>query len=70
LQTNAEQRSALVEDLAEQLSLTWINPAPALTQAARSGLSPYMTYDTHWSLVGHQIIAEEVARAIRDNSCP
>jgi hypothetical protein len=70
LQANAKHRPGLVEDLAEQLNLSWINPAPALAQAASSGLSPYMTYDTHWSLFGHQIIADEVARAIRLNPCP
>jgi hypothetical protein len=70
LQANAEQRPELVKDLAAQLNLVWINPAPALSQAAQSGLSPYMSYDTHWSSLGHQIIADEVRRVIQDNPCP
>jgi hypothetical protein len=70
LQAHAGQRFGLVKDLADRLNLVWVNPSPALSQAARSGPSPYMTYDTHWSAVGHQIIAQEVSRVIQNNPCP
>ncbi len=55
--------TALAEACAEQriplLSLT-----PGLRRAAAAGQQVYYTYDQHWTPLGNQLVAEEVARAL------
>lgn len=66
-----------VEDLPLQLAelleravpgATFLDLSEPLHQAARDGRRVYFEDDTHWTAVGHEIAAEEIARVIRDKN--
>jgi len=56
--------------LAQELDVEWIDPSEAMLAAYPQGANPFMRYDTHWSAVGHQIVAEDAAETLRAASCP
>lgn len=70
LQANAAQRAALVKELAESVGVIWVDPSTAMRQAAAAGIDPFMSYDSHWSLVGHQLVAQAVAQMLQNTACP
>ena len=56
--------------LARELDVEWIDPSGAMLAAYAQGANPFMHYDTHWSAVGHQIVADAVAERLSPASCP
>jgi hypothetical protein len=62
-------RDALA-DFALTHQLTLIDPTQRMVEAALEGDSPFMAYDSHWNSNGHQIVAQAVAAALRNASCP
>ncbi len=62
-------RDALAR-LAQEVGAAWIDPSEAMLAAYRGGASPFMSYDTHWSGLGHQIVAGAAARTLNEASCP
>lgn len=59
----------LIADFARQHGLLMIDPTEALTQAILNGNDPYMRYDSHFNSLGHEIIAEVIARALQSADC-
>lgn len=56
--------------LAADLGVEWIDPSGAMLATYQRGENPFMMYDTHWSFVGHTIVADEAAARLTEASCP
>ncbi len=68
-QFNSPAAAQLIQDLSGELSLCMVNPTAAFVQAGRSGIDPFMRYDTHWSAAGHALVAGALAAAVEDGNC-
>jgi hypothetical protein len=62
-------RAALMS-LSSGMGLFFIDPSGGMAAAATSGQEPFMRYDTHWSAIGHEIVANSVADALNRRTCP
>ncbi len=70
LPANASAARQVLADFARAEGLPLVDPTDALQRAALAGAEPFMHYDTHWSALGHQIVARAVADALRNAPCP
>jgi hypothetical protein len=69
VQTNAASAEDLIKELALGQSLCLVDPSDAFWQSIRSGADPFMRYDTHWSAVGHDLVAEGILAALNSGNC-
>ena len=69
VQVNASSAEDLIKELALGQSLCLVDPMDAFWQSIRSGADPFMRYDTHWSAVGHELVAEGVLAALNSGEC-
>jgi len=67
---NAQEVSQVVEALARETKLDWVDPSQELRQAILNGSNPYLQYDTHWNDLGHEIVANQILRTITNTRCP
>lgn len=70
MQANAHSARDVIRDFAVQNHFPFVDPTAKLEEAAMNGASPYLRYDTHWSDVGHSIIAKLVAETLQQTPCP
>jgi hypothetical protein len=70
MQVSPGTARALVAEFAAQAGLALIDPSQALSQAVLNGQAPYMKYDTHWSDLGHQIVAQQALQVLQTQACP
>ncbi|MCB9134161.1 MAG: hypothetical protein H6636_01965 [Anaerolineales bacterium] len=70
MQANVYGARDVLRDFAVQHHIVLVDPTVQLEEAALKGTSPYMRYDTHWSDLGHSIIANMVAETLQQSSCP
>ena len=70
LQANALAAHDLLVEFARTYGLPLVDPTSEMKEAALGGQDPFMAYDTHWSALGHQIVAQAVASTLRNASCP
>jgi hypothetical protein len=70
LQARASVMPAALAAFAAAHQLVWIDPRAAMSAAALRGEDPFMRYDTHWSAIGHAIVARQVASALQSAECP
>jgi hypothetical protein len=66
---NAASGENMIGEFADGLSVCWVNPSAAFWNAIREGSDPFMVYDTHWSAVGHELVAEGIADLIDTGAC-
>ena len=59
----------LVADFAKQRSIPLIDPTQVMLEAQNKGDEPFMVYDTHWSSVGHGLVADLVAQTLKNTDC-
>ena len=53
--------------LAERIGVPLLDPTPALRAAEHGVLGgPYYVYDPHWNALGHQVVARELERFLRE----
>jgi hypothetical protein len=69
VRADATSAEDLVRDLALRQSLCLVDPSDAFWQSIRSGADPFMRYDTHWSAVGHELVADEILSALDPGNC-
>lgn len=69
MQANAPQGRDLLAAFAQERGLLLVDPSPAMGAAALRGDHPFMTYDTHWSDLGHQLVAEALAATLHGPGC-
>jgi hypothetical protein len=50
--------------------MVFIDPSERMAAAVSADLDPFMGYDTHWSAVGHEIVAQLVAEMLGQGTCP
>lgn len=70
MQANASAARDLVATYARQQPWLFVDPTQAMTKAVLNGESPFMAYDTHWSDLGHKLVAQELASALEGADCP
>jgi len=70
LKNNAGSARQLIAEFALTADLPLIDPTEKMAQAVLQRNLPFMEYDTHWSLVGHRIVADMVEEALRTHTCP
>jgi hypothetical protein len=70
LQERALAARLLVRAFAAEQGLPFIDPSDDMRAAALTGRDPYLRYDSHWSALGHALVAEHVAAAIAAAPCP
>jgi|SRR5579859_101181 len=70
LQAQAGAARGLVADFAASHQLVFIDPTVAMAAAVADGHDPFMTYDSHWSALGHAIVAGQVNQALETHPCP
>ena len=70
MQRQAGAARSLLATFASAHQLAWVDPTPEMQAAAESGDDPFMTYDSHWSAIGHAIVAGAVVRALQSHDCP
>ncbi len=70
MQTNAWSARDLLVAFAQANGLPLADPTSKMQQAALAGDDPFMAYDTHWSAIGNQIVAQTVAETLQHASCP
>ena len=68
MRANVGAMRDLLAELAAQNGVIWIDPGPALSQAALEE-SPYLRYDSHWNALGHQVVAQASADQL-SGGCP
>jgi hypothetical protein len=66
---NAPSAENLVREWAGGSSLCWVDPSDAFWNAIRGGSDPFMVYDTHWSAIGHELVADGIAATINTGAC-
>jgi len=69
IRANAAAGQGLIREFASLQSLCLVDPTASFAQALRNGSDPFMRYDTHWSTIGHAIVAREVAAAVESGAC-
>jgi hypothetical protein len=70
MQAIASTAREIVSLFARQEGWLFVDPTAAMTQAALEGESPFMAIDTHWSDLGHQLVAQVMASALEGADCP
>jgi hypothetical protein len=70
LQRNVLAGRDALAALAHAAGLTLIDPTGPFIQSVQAGHDPFMAYDSHWNALGHQLIAEQVARDLAGRACP
>jgi hypothetical protein len=68
LVSRLDSMSVVIEKLAQETELYFVNATGPLQEAAARGEETYCAYDTHLNQRGHQIIDEAVASAIKEHS--
>jgi hypothetical protein len=66
LRERADDRETVVTSWCRQQAIPVVSVTEPLRQAAIAGAQVYFTYDQHWTPDGHRVVAEEVARTIRE----
>jgi hypothetical protein len=69
IRTNAPAGQELIRRFAAEQSLCVVNPSAEFAQSQRDESYPFMCYDTHWSSIGHAIVARMVAEAMDSGAC-
>jgi hypothetical protein len=69
VRADATSAEDLVRDLALGQSLCLVDPSDAFWQSIRSGADPFMRYDTHWSAIGHELVANGILSALGSGNC-
>jgi hypothetical protein len=67
---NTEAAYELISDFAVDNDLLLVDPTDRLTQSILDGKQPFMSYDTHWSDLGHQLVAELILETLSQATCP
>jgi hypothetical protein len=67
---NALAARDLVSSFASTNNVLFIDPSQAMLNAAGNGHLPFMEYDSHWSALGHQLVADAAAQALSQSACP
>jgi hypothetical protein len=70
LRKNALVGRDVIAAFARQHQLTFIDPTDRMVQAILHGQDPFMVYDAHWNVTGHQIVAQTVAEALQGKGRP
>ncbi|MFQ5847551.1 MAG: hypothetical protein ACE5IQ_07765 [Candidatus Methylomirabilales bacterium] len=50
--------------------IEFVSPTEALRKAAAEGRQVYYTYDQHWTSLGHEVVAGELARYLTEHRTP
>jgi hypothetical protein len=69
MRSSSEGIRAFLGRFAQESGVYFIDPIESLQNAVHRGLEPYMVYDTHWSTVGHDLVAQEVAKVLQNADC-
>jgi len=59
------------------LILTWANvndvlvadATPLMLDALRNGQDPFMVYDSHWNMLGHELVSQAVLEVLQKGAC-
>ncbi len=70
LQAQAGAARSIVTAFAAAHQLALVDPTAAMAAAVARGADPFMTYDSHWSALGHSLVAEAVTQTLRSSACP
>ncbi len=70
MQLNAPIGRDLMAEFAREQEVFFVDPTQAMMDAAQTGDTPFMVYDTHWSATGNQLVADLVAQKINSSNCP
>lgn len=57
----------LVSGLLRRHGIRGCDMVPALRASVRRGDSPYFTFDGHWTRTGHQVVADALARCLKQH---
>lgn len=66
---DANAAETLLGDYASGQTLCLVDPSGAFWQSILQGADPFMRYDTHWSAVGHELVAGAVRAAVDSGAC-
>ncbi len=69
LQALTNTPRSLVQQFAQEYHLPLVDPTEAMAEAARAGQQPFLLYDTHWSALGHHIVAQQVISMLQNTPC-
>lgn len=67
---NAHAARDLLKEFAERQNLAFIDPTDCFQASISQGLQPFMRYDTHWSALGHRLIADLIMDTLDHSPCP
>jgi hypothetical protein len=68
-QVNADSAEALLGNFASGQALCLVDPSDAFWQSILQGADPFMRYDTHWSAIGHGLVAKGILAALDSGGC-
>lgn len=69
MQRNANEIRGFLQEFSQRNNFRWIDPTDAMIERIRMGQDPFMAYDTHWSDLGHEIVAQLISAYLQDNNC-
>ncbi len=69
VQADAPSAEGLIKELALGQSLCLVDPTDAFWQSIQNGADPFMRYDTHWSAVGHELVADGILAVLHSGMC-
>ncbi len=70
MRTNALAARDALEEYARAHSFVFIDPTELMVKAVLGGADPFMAYDSHWSTLGHALVAQAVLNALSAAECP
>jgi Txe/YoeB family toxin of Txe-Axe toxin-antitoxin module len=70
MQANALAARDVLGEFARENGLPFVDPSAVMAEAATVGDRPFMVYDTHWSAIGHRLVARLVGDTLRQSTCP
>jgi hypothetical protein len=64
MRANALAARDALADFARANGLVFIDPTGRMVRAVLDGNDPFMVYDSHWNLLGHELVAQTVAATL------
>jgi len=69
LQANAPGAGEALGEFSARQGILFLDPTSRFVDAVLAGGEPFMRYDTHWSALGHRLVADMVAEGLAEGGC-
>jgi hypothetical protein len=67
---NLHAGSELLARFAREQQIAYIDPTAEMIASVMEGNDPFMVYDSHWNMLGHQIVAQSIESFLQQATFP